>query len=126
MAKDRTARLDPLEQKARRTSEMREFIDRQVFAEDERTTSGEISIVSQHEADVAPYTFDREMEETVREILDGESAQIKQAQRRKAEGAYGICEYCGQMIGEARLQALPEATLCVDCQRKREHRLRSA
>jgi RNA polymerase-binding transcription factor DksA len=123
MAEDRLTPLDPLQEKAERTGEMREFIDKQVFAEDERTTSGEISMVSQHEADVAPFTYDRELEQTVRVILDGEAEQIKQAQHRKAQGVYGVCENCGRPIGEARLKALPEATLCIDCQHEREHRL---
>ncbi len=30
-------------------------------------------------------------------------------------GSYGICEGCHQPIAVARLEALPEATLCVGC-----------
>ena len=28
---------------------------------------------------------------------------------------YGVCENCGQEIAEARLEARPEARLCIDC-----------
>ena len=28
-------------------------------------------------------------------------------------GTYGICEQCGQPIGEARLEAMPAARLCI-------------
>ena len=38
----------------------------------------------------------------------------------RAEGRYGICEDCGRPIHEARLRARPDATRCVDCQRRRE------
>lgn len=30
-------------------------------------------------------------------------------------GTYGACERCGQPIPEARLEALPQAALCVSC-----------
>ena len=30
-------------------------------------------------------------------------------------GTYGICEQCGQPIGEARLEAMPAARLCITC-----------
>ena len=29
-------------------------------------------------------------------------------------GTYGICDSCGDTIGEARLDALPASSLCVD------------
>lgn len=126
MTNEKRGSKDPLEDKRESVQEMHDFIDEQVFSEDERTTSGEVSMVSQHPSDVAPYTYDRELEETVREILDGESAQIHEAQRRQAEGTYGACEQCGRPIAPERLQALPEATLCIDCQRAREARSRGA
>ena len=30
-------------------------------------------------------------------------------------GAYGTCEECGTAIGEARLEAMPAARLCIEC-----------
>lgn len=36
------------------------------------------------------------------------------------EGTYGICEDCGNEISEVRLKALPFATYCLDCQKKKE------
>lgn len=41
--------------------------------------------------------------------------EIDWALEKIASGAYGQCERCGQQIPEARLQALPHATLCVAC-----------
>ena len=29
-------------------------------------------------------------------------------------GTYGVCEECGRPIGEARLQAMPAARLCIE------------
>ena len=31
------------------------------------------------------------------------------------EGKYGLCEGCGKPIDPARLEALPQAKLCLDC-----------
>ncbi|MBA7707673.1 RNA polymerase-binding transcription factor DksA [subsurface metagenome] len=31
------------------------------------------------------------------------------------EGTYGLCDACGQPIDPARLEALPEASLCLSC-----------
>ncbi len=44
-------------------------------------------------------------------------AQVEHALRRFEEGAYGLCERCGQLIHPERLQALPYATLCISCAR---------
>jgi DnaK suppressor protein len=40
---------------------------------------------------------------------------IDYALRQAQQGAYGICERCGQPIDPARLEVVPEATLCVKC-----------
>lgn len=34
-------------------------------------------------------------------------------------GDYGICEKCGKKIEEARLEAMPEARLCMSCNNKK-------
>jgi DnaK suppressor protein len=33
-----------------------------------------------------------------------------------ADGTYGTCANCGKKIPVARLEALPHATLCIECQ----------
>ena len=40
---------------------------------------------------------------------------IDAALGRLDAGTYGTCEACGNPIPEARLEVLPEATLCVGC-----------
>lgn len=47
-------------------------------------------------------------------------ARISAAQERIRAGAYGICEDCGGKIHKARLEALPFATHCIECQRESE------
>jgi DnaK suppressor protein len=47
---------------------------------------------------------------------------IVAAERRLANGEYGLCEDCGDAIGFARLEAHPAASRCVRCQEKAESR----
>lgn len=46
--------------------------------------------------------------------------QIDEAILRLDHGTYGICSECDEAISEARLKALPFATVCRDCQAQRE------
>lgn len=43
---------------------------------------------------------------------------VRHALARIDAGRYGICESCGKPIPVERLEALPYATLCVDCAAK--------
>jgi RNA polymerase-binding transcription factor DksA len=40
---------------------------------------------------------------------------VKRALARIADGTYGECVRCGGDIAPARLEARPEAALCIDC-----------
>ena len=42
------------------------------------------------------------------------------AERKLNEGTYGICEECGKDISEGRLEALPYAIRCLECEEKFE------
>lgn len=42
--------------------------------------------------------------------------QISAALNRIADGTYGRCTRCGTQIAPARLEALPHAAACIDCQ----------
>jgi DnaK suppressor protein len=46
--------------------------------------------------------------------------QVNDALGKFDKGTYGLCEDCGDKIDRARLQALPYATLCIQCQHQRE------
>jgi DnaK suppressor protein len=42
--------------------------------------------------------------------------QIEEALHRMREGVYGRCSNCGQVIAPLRLEAVPWARFCIDCQ----------
>jgi RNA polymerase-binding protein DksA len=45
---------------------------------------------------------------------------IEEALHRIDDGTYGICDMCGQLIRKARLQHLPFAHTCMECQSEME------
>lgn len=54
------------------------------------------------------------------ELAGSRATAVESALARFREGSYGVCEDCGDDIPVERLQAVPTAVLCVDCQRERE------
>jgi len=45
---------------------------------------------------------------------------IERALERIQDGNFGICAVCCEMIGLKRLQAVPWASRCIECQRRLE------
>jgi DnaK suppressor protein len=45
---------------------------------------------------------------------------IDAALARIENGNYGVCANCGKMISKDRLEVIPEAVFCIDCQSKAE------
>ena len=44
-----------------------------------------------------------------------EMAGIEHALEKFEKGSYGLCDNCGKPIAPERLEALPQATLCINC-----------
>jgi DnaK suppressor protein len=74
----------------------------------------------QHLADIATETVDREIDYTLEEHDERMLGDIDAALKRIEEGTYGVCVTCGAQISPERLEAMPWATLCIDCKRKEE------
>lgn len=75
--------------------------------------------------DPADLALEAEFRETNAQLADAECRelqQIEQALDRLQVGTYGLCEACERTIPMARLQALPYATKCINCQRQSERR----
>ena len=73
-----------------------------------------------HPGDTASETFERQKDLALNQNIDGMLAQIEDALKKIEEGTFGTCSRCGKPISPARLEALPYATLCVDCQARVE------
>jgi len=102
-------------------SELHEIRERTSHASElERAT--ELSTYDDHPADLASETYEREkdlaLESNIQNLLDKVNAALEKID----EGTYGICDSCNIEINENRLEALPWASLCRDCQDRVEGR----
>ncbi len=66
----------------------------------------------------ATESFELEKRLALERQLRGHLAEIEQALRKLEKGTYGLCDVCGQPIDPGRLEALPEANLCLNCKAK--------
>jgi DnaK suppressor protein len=60
-------------------------------------------------------TVDRERDLALSAQARAAVEEIDHAIAKITAGTYGLCEGCGQPIPRARLKALPQARLCVNC-----------
>ena len=49
------------------------------------------------------------------ERLRASFTEIEHALQKYEAGTYGLCDLCGKAIEQARLEALPQASLCLSC-----------
>jgi DnaK suppressor protein len=84
--------------------------------------AGEETAYDNHLADTATETYGRELDYTLEENSGHLLGEIDAALTRIDNGTYGTCTNCEKPIPEERLEALPWATLCIDCQRDQERR----
>jgi RNA polymerase-binding transcription factor len=68
--------------------------------------------------------FVQEVDFALMEMKSRTLGKIDEAIQRLEDGTYGICPECDAEISEARLTALPFASLCRDCQENLESRER--
>jgi DnaK suppressor protein len=63
----------------------------------------------------ATESFELEKRLTLEKRIIDQLAEVEHALHKFEEGTYGLCDSCGQPIDPARLEALPQATLCLKC-----------
>lgn len=92
-----------------------------------KALAGDLSLLKalreQTSGDVIDFALDSAQDELNSQLAEVESrelASIEVALKRMEEGTYGKCQACDSNIPLARLQALPYATNCIDCQREAE------
>jgi DnaK suppressor protein len=63
----------------------------------------------------ATESFELERRLTLEKRIMEQLAGVEHALQKFEDGTYGLCDNCGQPIDPARLEALPQASLCLDC-----------
>ncbi|MBJ44426.1 MAG: molecular chaperone DnaK [Planctomycetaceae bacterium] len=70
--------------------------------------------------DVALDAAQDELNSQLAEVESRELSNVEAALEKMRDGSYGKCEGCNENIPLVRLQALPYATLCIECQTELE------
>jgi RNA polymerase-binding protein DksA len=85
-------------------------------------SSGNLSNVPLHMADVGSENYDQEFTLGLIENEQGTLEQVHEALDRISAGTFGRCQECGEAIARPRLQALPYTRHCIQCAREMESR----
>jgi len=122
MEKAKKAQMDKfkrlLESKRARIVSDVERLKLQTLRHSQKDAAGDLSSYSYHMADAGSDAAEREtmldLASTQQKLLE----KINKSLERIEQGVYGTCELCGGAIDAARLEALPEATVCIKCMNK--------
>ncbi|MBI3398946.1 MAG: RNA polymerase-binding protein DksA [Deltaproteobacteria bacterium] len=86
-----------------------------------------VTVMSSSKEETFPDPTDRASHETERNFLlrvkDRERkliAKVREALKKIDNGAYGICEICGEEISDKRLEVRPVTTFCIKCKEEKE------
>lgn len=104
-----------LEERERLVEQAKHF-QRRASAEDQSDESSELADYDNHPADAATETFEREKDLAIDQNTTQLIENIDRAIEKIDNGTYGICDRCGNVISKARLEALPYAAFCIECQ----------
>jgi RNA polymerase-binding protein DksA len=69
------------------------------------------------QAAAASQVFAQQRDLALRDRADQQLALVDEALARLDDGTFGTCVRCGRPVGAERLEALPWAARCIDCQR---------
>lgn len=101
----------------------RGILEKQLAASSQSTKGREALAI-----DESPDELDRIQSAAAREAAIGslersalQASKIRGALTRVADGSFGLCLDCEELIHAKRLAAVPWATLCIKCQEKDDH-----
>ena len=108
-----------LEEKIRLLKEI--GVETEMLAQVSKEASGDLSSFSVHMADQSSDTYSREITAGLTSEQMRTLRAIDEALKKIHEGDYGVCEKCGCKIQKSRLDFVPYARYCIQCQRSIEN-----
>jgi RNA polymerase-binding protein DksA len=91
------------------------YLETSSMSSTSKDQSGDLSSYSYHMADQGSDTMEREMAFSMASREGRYLHHLDEALERIESGTYGICRSCGKEISKTRLEAVPNATQCIDC-----------
>jgi len=79
---------------------------------------GELSVCDNHPADIGDELFERSKDLALRDNAHVLLENVEYSLKKMAAGTYGYCDKCNQQIPYERLEAIPWAHECIDCQKQ--------
>ncbi len=105
-----------LEKERQRITREMELLEEAISYGDTGSGQSELANYDNHPADAGTDTFEKEKDLALRENLRSMINKIGEALAKMDRGTYGICDRCDREIAIGRLDAVPYATYCVECQ----------
>ena len=87
---------------------------------EERGGREAVTVEAKDFGDMATEAYDQEMNFTMSDAGRKSLKELDDAILRVDGGTYGTCERCQTPIDETRLQAVPQASMCISCQETSE------
>lgn len=112
---------EPVDHHAR-LSALREDVRRALAQHDLAAEGNEASDGHHHPAEAATDAELREHDLREHLRLREEEARLTASLAAVEAGTYGVCQDCGGEIPQGRMMRVPDATRCVPCQSKVDHR----
>lgn len=76
--------------------------------------------IHQDPGDQSMLDFLGDLQLSIADIRRKQLTSLDEAMGKLEQGTYGVCERCGEEIGEKRLEVMPFATRCIPCQEEAE------
>jgi RNA polymerase-binding transcription factor DksA len=85
-----------------------------------RAENNEASAVGQHQADAGSDAYEKDFALSILSQEQDALYEIEEALKRIESGTYGVCEMSNKIIPTPRLEAMPFARFCLECQAQLE------
>lgn len=96
------------------------YLEEAVFNHTSKEASGDLSAYSFHMADLGTDAMGRETGFLLASKEGRMLLEVDDALRRIQKKTYGKCTQCGKAINPKRLDAIPHASQCINCQANEE------
>jgi RNA polymerase-binding protein DksA len=92
------------------------------FIDNKQTSQHAMEVSNPGSGDRAMDSRNKNRETLLINHVEQQLEDINQALDRLESGTYGICTSCGEKIQAERLDIMPSAALCIDCQRNHDQK----
>lgn len=108
-----------IEEKERLETQLKKSKEEEKLSQKEST--GELSSYDNHPGDNGTATFDREMDQGIKDNSFALLKQVNDALSKIESGKFGFCQKCGEELSESRLEVVPYSSLCEKCKKSEEN-----